>query len=112
MATTLDRGLERDQPRELQVVGTKRRTGLGRILLYLALIALAIFFLLPLVAALGASLKDDREILVDTGLIPRSPGLENYQQLFGGQAAFMKWFTNSAIVSIVGTTLTLLLTSL
>jgi multiple sugar transport system permease protein len=112
MATTLDRGLERDQPRELQVVGTKRRTGLGRILLYLALIALAIFFLLPLVAALGASLKDDREILVDTGLIPRSPGLENYEQLFGGQATFTKWFMNSAIVSIVGTTLTLLLTSM
>jgi multiple sugar transport system permease protein len=112
MATTLDRGLERDQPRELQVVGTRRRFGLGRALVYLALIALAIFFLLPMLVALGASLKDDREILVDTGLIPRSPGFENFDQLFGGQATFMKWFMNSAIVSIVGTALVLGLTSL
>jgi multiple sugar transport system permease protein len=112
MATTLDRGLDRDQPTELQVVGARKRTNLGRIGLYIALIALAVFFLLPMLVALGASLKNDRDILVDTGLIPRNPVLENYQQLFGGQATFMKWFINSAIVSVVGTVLTLVLTSL
>jgi multiple sugar transport system permease protein len=112
MATTLDRGFERDQPTTLDVVGTRRRTGLGRILLYLVLIALAAFFILPLVVAVGASLKYQSEVFTDTGLIPADPGLENYEGLFGGQAEFIKWFTNSAIVSTVGTGLTLLLTSL
>ncbi len=112
MATTLDRGFERDQPVELQVVGARRRTNLGRVLLYIVLIALALFFLLPLLVAVGASLKNDREILVDTGLIPRNPSLENFEGLFSGQAQFVKWFTNSAIVSTVGTALTLILTSL
>jgi multiple sugar transport system permease protein len=112
MATTLDRGFERDQPVELQVVGARRRTNLGRVLLYIVLIALALFFLLPLLVAVGASLKNDREILVDTGLNPRNPSLENFEGLFSGQAQFVKWFTNSAIVSTVGTALTLILTSL
>jgi multiple sugar transport system permease protein len=112
MATTLDRGLERDQPTALDVVGTRRRTGAGRILLYVVLIALAAFFILPLVVAISASLKYLSEVFTDTGLIPRDPGLENYEGLFGGQAEFVKWFTNSSIVSTVGTALTLLLTSL
>jgi multiple sugar transport system permease protein len=112
MATTLDRGLERDQPTTLDVVGTKRRTGSGRILLYLVLIALAVFFLLPLVVAVGASLKFESEVFTDTGLIPQNPGLENYEALFGGAAAFGSWFANSSIVAIAGTALTLTLTSL
>ncbi len=112
MATTLDRGLDRDQPTELQVVGARRRTNTGKIVLYIVLTAIALFFLLPMLVAVGASLKYQSEVFTDTGLIPRDPGLENYEALFGGQAQFVKWFTNSAIVAIVGTALTLLLTSL
>lgn len=112
MATTLDRGLERDEPVELQAVGARRRGSLDRALLYILLIAIAVFFLLPLVVVVGASLKYRAEVFQDVGLIPRSPGLENYQALFSGSADFVTWFRNSAIVSIVGTTLTLVLTSL
>jgi multiple sugar transport system permease protein len=112
MATTLDRGLERDQPTELTVVGTKRRTGAGRVLLYLILLALAAFFVLPLVVAVGAAFKDNREILVNPGLFPRNPSTENFQELFGGRAAFLQWFRNSAIVSTLGTAATVILTSL
>jgi multiple sugar transport system permease protein len=112
MATTLDRGLESDQPTTLDVVGTGRRTGAGRFVLYAVLIALAVFFILPLLVAISASFKYLSEVFTDTGLIPRDPGIENYEGLFGGQAEFIKWFTNSAIVSTVGTILTLILTSL
>lgn len=112
MATTLDRGLERDEPIELQVVGSRRRTVLPRLGLYALLIAIAAFFIIPLLVMLSASLKAGAEPFIDTGLIPRDPGLENYEALFGGRAAFVKWFTNSAIVATVGTLLTLTLSSL
>ncbi|HVL54323.1 MAG TPA: carbohydrate ABC transporter permease [Vitreimonas sp.] len=112
MATTLDRGLERDQPTGLTIAGTRRPTNFGRVALYVVLTLLAAFFVLPLVVAISASLKFQSEVFTDTGLIPRDPGVENFEALFAGRATFVKWFTNSAIVSTFGTAATLLLTSL
>jgi multiple sugar transport system permease protein len=112
MATALDRGLEHDQPVQLQIAGTRRRGVLDRVLLYLALIAIALFFIFPLIVVVSASLKYRAEVFQDVGIIPSDPGLENYQALFSGAATFGLWFRNSAIVSIVGTTLTLIITSL
>jgi multiple sugar transport system permease protein len=76
------------------------------------LIAIAVFFILPLVLVLSASLKFRAEVFTDTGFIPADPGLENYEALFGGNASFASWFLNSAIVATVGTVLVLILTSL
>jgi multiple sugar transport system permease protein len=112
MATTLDRGLEHDQPVQLQSAGARRRGILDRVLLYIALIAIALFFIFPLIVVVSASLKYRAEVFQDVGIIPADPGLENYQALFSGAASFGLWFRNSAIVSIVGTTLTLIITSL
>jgi multiple sugar transport system permease protein len=112
MATTLDRGLERDEPVELKAVGVKRGPSLTRPLLYLLLIAIAIFFILPIVVVVGASLKYSSEVFTDPGLIPSEPGLENYEALFSGSAAFGRWFMNSAITAVAGTLLTLTLASL
>ncbi len=113
MATALDRGLQRDVPVELQAVGHARQRGtLNRALLYIALIAIAAFFIVPMIVVFSTSFKVGSAVFVDTGLIPANPSLGNYQALFGGNAAFFRWFTNSFIVSIVGTVLTLILTSL
>jgi multiple sugar transport system permease protein len=112
MATALDRGLEHDQPVQLQIAGTRRRGVLDRVLLYVALIAIALFFIFPLIVVVSASLKYRAEVFQDVGIIPSDPGLENYQALFSGAATFGLWFRNSAIVSIVGTALTLIITSL
>jgi multiple sugar transport system permease protein len=110
MATTLDRGLELDQPVQLQAAGT-RRGRLGRILMYLLLIAIGAFFILPLVVVVSASFKFSAEIFTDPGILPADPGFENYTALFA-RAEFLDWFRNSAIVSSVGTLVTLAFTSL
>jgi multiple sugar transport system permease protein len=112
MTSALEHGLASDQASELTVVG-RRRSGVGsKIGLYVLLVAIALFFVVPLVLVLSASLKFQAEVFTDTGFIPANPGLENYEALFGGNAEFYKWFTNSAIVSTVGTALVLILTSL
>ena len=112
MTTSLQQGLATDQPVELTVVGRRQSGQGGRIALLAILIAIAVFFILPLLLVLSASLKFQSEIFTDTGFFPADPGLENYQALFGGNAEFARWFTNSSIVAIVGTVLVLLLTSL
>ena len=111
MATTLGRGLDRDQPTESTAVGTRRSGLVGRVLMYVLLVAIAAFFLLPLIIVISASLKYSAEIFTDPGFLPADPGFENYTALFA-RAEFLTWFRNSAIVSIVGTFLTLAITSL
>ena len=111
MATTLGRGLEQDQPPEPTAVGTRRPGVVGRVLVYLLLLAIAAFFLLPLVVVVSASFKYGAEIFTDPGFLPADPGLENYTALFA-RAEFITWFRNSAIVSTVGTLVTLAITSL
>jgi multiple sugar transport system permease protein len=112
MATVLDQGLRHDEPVELQVAGTRRRAPTARTLMYAVLVVIAVFFVLPMLVVVGTSLKSGAEVFTDTGLVPANPGFENYESLFGGDADFLKWFTNSAIVSVAGTILTLILTSL
>jgi hypothetical protein len=51
MATTLDRGIAKDQPVELSTAGTGRRGGVGRVLMYVLLFVIAAFFVLPLVVS-------------------------------------------------------------
>src|SRR3954453_17070862 len=112
MATALDRGLEHDQPVELTAVGTRRRGRSGRVGLYLTLIVISVFFILPLVVVVSASLKYRSEVFTDTGLIPATPGLDNHQGLCSGPASLPSWFANPPIVSIVGTVITLTITYL
>jgi multiple sugar transport system permease protein len=112
MTSALERGLAEDQPTELHVVGRRRPRGGSRLLLIAVLVAIAVFFILPLVLVLSVSLKFQAEVFTDTGFIPADPGLENYEALFGGNAEFGSWFINSAIVATVGTVLVLVLTSL
>ena len=111
MATALEQGIEKDQPVELQVAGTRRRGGVGRVLVYVLLVAIAAFFLLPLVIVVSASLKYAAEIFTDPGFLPADPGFENYTALFS-RAEFLVWFRNSAIVSSAATLITLAITSL
>jgi multiple sugar transport system permease protein len=113
MTHAIQRGLDATEAPSAEIVGSRRRGVTGaRVGMYLLFILLTIFFVLPLVIVVSTSLKQGTEVFTDPGIIPKNPGLENYQELLGSQASFVKWFTNSAIVSIVGTILVLALTSL
>jgi multiple sugar transport system permease protein len=84
----------------------------GRIVLYVVLILVAIFFLLPLFWMLATSLKPNDEWL-QSNWIPKNPTFDNFNRLFNNTSAPMvNWFVNSIIVSGVATFLTLSLDAL
>ena len=112
MTTVLDRGLAKDAPSESTVVGSRRRFPLGRAITYVVMIAIAVFFIAPMVIVVLTSLKYNVEVFTDPGIFPSSPGLENFQQLLAPGAPFYRWALNSAIVSTLGTIITVILTSL
>ena len=57
MATILDRGLARDQAQELTIAGQRRRTRWSRAGIYVALVAIALFFIVPMLIVFLTSLK-------------------------------------------------------
>jgi multiple sugar transport system permease protein len=112
MASILDQGLQKEAAAPLEIAGARRRTSLQRVLLYVVLIAIALFFIVPMLIVFATSLKFRTEVFTDPGLLPSNPGFENYSALLGSGSAFYRWFLNSAIVSIVGTIITIVVTSL
>ncbi len=71
-----------------------------------------IFALYPVLLVIGASF-DARNTLVGATIIPVSPSLANYQELFtGSHTPILLWLGNSIFVSAVSTILVLILTTL
>ena len=109
------RTLEADLPRQITLAGTRRRRlDLGKVVLYAVLILIALFFLIPLIWMFSTSLKLETQVFRDRGFIPANPSLGNFQRILtsGGEAPVFRWIFNSFVVAIVGTALTVLLTSL
>ena len=102
--------------RPVTMARTRRRAVIrpGTIFLYLVLTLIALFFVIPLVWMLSTALKPEGQIFTDRGFIPRNPTLDNFRQILtaSGNTPVFRWLINSFIVSIAGTILTLLLTSL
>ncbi|MDQ3880672.1 MAG: carbohydrate ABC transporter permease [Chloroflexota bacterium] len=107
-------------PREITVVGVKRRSALslGSIGLYLTLTILALFFLIPLAWMLATAFKFESAVFTDHeilgGFIPSNPTFANFQRILTatGDTPVFRWALNSVIVGTLGTVLTILLTSL
>ena len=91
-----------------------RRFSPSRIALYVILILIALFFIIPLVWMVSTSLKVESQVFTDRGFIPSNPSFANFQTLInsGGQTPVFRWMFNSIGVATIGTVLTLLLTSL
>jgi multiple sugar transport system permease protein len=85
---------------------------ISRIVLYLVLVLIAIFFLFPLVWMLSTSLKPYIETLQPTW-IPQEPTLENFTNIFNDPSIpVLRWFLNSLGIAAAFTTLVVLLDSL
>jgi multiple sugar transport system permease protein len=77
-----------------------------------AVIALGIVMIMPIVWALGLSIKSNAELMVDTGSVLNPPyTLQNYADLFAGSGVF-RWLWNSTIVALGMTFGVLVLSSL
>lgn len=75
----------------------------GRVLLYLALIVLALAYILPFLINIATSFKTESEATADPlGLFPRSFSTAAYAKLFGA-SDFPLWMRNSVVVTLVVT---------
>jgi multiple sugar transport system permease protein len=89
-----------------------------RIVLYVVLTIIALFFVLPLLWMLSTALKSESAVFTDTdialGFIPSQPTLDNFNFILtaSGNTPVFRWMINSVIVSTVGTLLTLVLSSM
>ncbi len=77
------------------------------IVLYAVLIALMLFFLLPLVWMFSTALKPFREVL-QSNWLPRQPTFENFTNIFNDPSIpVVRWFINSVGIATVYTLLIL-----
>lgn len=93
--------------------GLETPTGWRRVATHAGMIALAVFFLLPILFMFVGSLKPDGEVLGQglRTLVPGGLTTENYSDAFE-RARFGRLFTNSVIVSSVTVILGLIVNSL
>jgi multiple sugar transport system permease protein len=74
--------------------------GLGDRVILTATIALALVMVMPMLWALGLSVKTNAELLVDTNSVLKAPWtLRNYYDILIGSGVF-RWLLNSIIVSV------------
>lgn len=91
----------------------KEKTKISKILLYTILILYAVLTFYPFVWAIAASFKPYREIVSgDMSLIPNEFTLDNFRYVLGRSSLFMRWFLNSVIISVIGTTINILLNTM
>jgi multiple sugar transport system permease protein len=85
---------------------------MGDRMVLVAVIALAIVMVMPIVWALGLSIKTNAELMVDTSSVLQAPyTLANYRDIVAGSSVF-RWLLNSTIVSLGMTAGVLILSSL
>jgi multiple sugar transport system permease protein len=91
----------------------KEKTKILKILLYTILILYAVLTFYPFVWAIAASFKPYREIVSgDMSLIPNEFTLDNFRYVLGRSSLSMRWFLNSVIISVIGTTINILLNTM
>ncbi|HEY0442940.1 MAG TPA: carbohydrate ABC transporter permease [Candidatus Limnocylindrales bacterium] len=84
----------------------------GQVLLYVVLIALALFFVVPLIWMVSTSLKEGAEVYRDQGWIPANPSLANFTAILGSSFPVLSWFMTSVLAASIGTALVVVLTSM
>ncbi len=83
----------------------KKKNSVGRILLYAVLITAAVATVYPFLWMVSASFKPLKEIVGgNMSLLSPDMSLDNYKYIFGRSSLFPKWFLNSFLVALIGTT--------
>ena len=83
----------------------KKKNSAGRIVLYVILITAAVMTIYPFLWMVSASFKPLKEIVGgNMKLISENMSLDNYKYILGRSSLFPKWFFNSFIVALIGTT--------
>jgi len=92
---------------------TKKKTNPLRILLYIVLIIASGATLYPFLWMISASFQPLSEVVSGKmGLLSSNMTMENYTYVLGLTSLFPRWFLNSFIVAIVGTSLNLIMNSM
>lgn len=86
-----------------------KKKRIGTIVLIIVSIILAVFFILPLIWMVLTSFKTLSESIASSKLLPKIWTLENYVSLFKATSdtPIIRWLVNTAIVTMVGTLLTI-----
>lgn len=86
---------------------------IGKMLVYTILVIYALITLYPFLWGLSASFKPYNEI-VGGGLsiLSENFSLDNYKYIFSTASDFVKWFSNSFIIALVGTVLNIIFNSM
>lgn len=90
--------------RAMHLAGAKRRDPkrmAARLLLYLILLVGGLGMIFPFVWMVASSLKHAADIY-SLSLIPTSPTLENYREVFNN-TSYIRWFANSLLVAAITT---------
>lgn len=84
----------------------KKKISMGKVFLYIILIAAAVCTIYPFLWMVSASFKPLKEI-VSGGmkLLSDTMSFDNYKYILGRSSLFPKWFMNSFIIAVVGTTI-------
>lgn len=78
----------------------------AKIALYIILILAACATIYPFLWMISASFKPLKEIVGgNMTLISENMSLDNYKYIFGQSSLFPRWFINSFVISVVGTTI-------
>lgn len=82
----------------------KKKSSIGKILLYAVLIICACATVYPFVWMVSASFKPLKEIVSgNMALISSTMSFDNYEYIFGRSSLFPMWFLNSLIIATIGT---------
>jgi len=84
----------------------KKKTSIGLVFLYIILITAAFCTVYPFLWMVSASFKPLKEIVGgQMSLITSNMSLDNYQYIFGRSSLFSRWFLNSFLIAVIGTTI-------
>lgn len=91
----------------------KKKLSIGRVFLYVILIGAAALTVYPFLWMVSASFKPLKEIVGgNLSLLSENMSFDNYKYIFGRSSLFPKWFLNSLIISVIGTTVNIFINTM